>query len=212
MLRVKRGRRSAAKASRTACSCDSREVLEQMLGFYGAIVTTVSTASDALAIAPDTDIGHPRPIPVVLVSGFHEHQVARLAAAPFARKLLKPIEPERLCEEITLSRRGDELARRRRRAPHVLPIPQGPVEDATDDEHDRTAPRGIPPAREDARLAANRRHRRRLALRFGRERPSQVAQNRRLAEDRRGAQPARGGGGMTITRAAPMSLSGWEPS
>jgi CheY-like chemotaxis protein len=35
---------------------DSREILEQMLGFYGAIVTTVSTASDALAIAPDADI------------------------------------------------------------------------------------------------------------------------------------------------------------
>jgi CheY-like chemotaxis protein len=92
-----------------------------MLGFYGAIVTTASTASDALAVAPDADIiitdfalppgedgvwlleqvnGQARPIPVILVSGFHEHQVARLAAAPFARKLLKPIEPEKLCEEI----------------------------------------------------------------------------------------------------------------
>jgi CheY-like chemotaxis protein len=100
---------------------DSREILEQMLGFYGAVVTTVSTATDALAIAPDADIivtdfalppgedgvwlleqvnGQPRPIPVVLVSGFEEHQVSRLAAAPFARKLLKPIEPERLCDEI----------------------------------------------------------------------------------------------------------------
>jgi CheY-like chemotaxis protein len=74
---------------------DSREILEQMLGFYGAVVTTVSTASDALTIAPDADIivtdfalppgedgvwlleqvnGQPRPIPVVLVSGFEEHQ------------------------------------------------------------------------------------------------------------------------------------------
>jgi CheY-like chemotaxis protein len=100
---------------------DSREILEQMLRFYGAIVTTVSTALDAVAVAPDADIivtdfalppgedgvwlleqvnGQPRPIPVVLVSGFHEHQVARLAAAPFARKLLKPIEPEKLCDEI----------------------------------------------------------------------------------------------------------------
>jgi CheY-like chemotaxis protein len=100
---------------------DSREILEQMLGFYGALVTTVSTALDALAAAPDADIivtdfalppekmacgsleqvnRLPRCIPVVLVSGFHEHQVARLAAAPFARKLLKPIEPERLCKEI----------------------------------------------------------------------------------------------------------------
>src|SRR5262245_5969938 len=83
------------------------------------------------------------------------------------------------------------------------------MEDATNDEHDRMAPRGIPPTREDARLAAKRRHRRRLALRLGRERPTQVAQHQRLAEDRRGAQPARGGGGMTITGAAPMSLSGW---
>jgi|SRR5580765_2301408 CheY-like chemotaxis protein len=100
---------------------DSREILEQMLGFYGALVTTVSTALDALAAAPDADIivtdfalppgedgvwlleqvnRQPRPVPVVLVSGYHEHQVARLAAAPFARKLLKPIEPERLCKEI----------------------------------------------------------------------------------------------------------------
>jgi CheY-like chemotaxis protein len=35
---------------------DSRETLEQMLRFYGAVVMTVSTASDALAIAPDADI------------------------------------------------------------------------------------------------------------------------------------------------------------
>ena len=68
---------------------DSREILEQMLRFYGAVVTTVSTALDALAIAPDADIivtdfalppGDdgvwlleqvniwPRPIPVILVS------------------------------------------------------------------------------------------------------------------------------------------------
>jgi CheY-like chemotaxis protein len=89
--------------------------------------TDASTALDALAVAPEADIiitdfalppgedgvwlleqvnGQPRPIPVVLVSGFHEHQVARLAAAPFARKLLKPIEPERLCEEIAEVLRG----------------------------------------------------------------------------------------------------------
>jgi len=100
---------------------DSREILEHMLRFYGAVVTTVSTALDALAIAPDADIIvtdfalppgedgvwlleqvniRPRPIPVILVSGFSEHHDARLAAAPFARKLLKPIEPERLCDEI----------------------------------------------------------------------------------------------------------------
>ena len=100
---------------------DSRDILEQMLQVCGAIVTTLSTASDTLAIAPDADIivtdfalprgedgvwlleqvnRHPRPIPVVLVRGFSEHHDGRLAAAPFARKLLKPIEPERLCKEI----------------------------------------------------------------------------------------------------------------
>jgi CheY-like chemotaxis protein len=98
---------------------DSREILEEMLRAYGAVVMTVSTASDALAIAPDADIiltdfalppgedgvwlleqvnTGPRPIPVILVSGFSEHQDARLAAAPFARKLLKPVDPEQLCE------------------------------------------------------------------------------------------------------------------
>lgn len=33
---------------------------------------------------------HPRPIPVISVSGFAESQVPRLAQAPFARKLPKP--------------------------------------------------------------------------------------------------------------------------
>jgi CheY-like chemotaxis protein len=105
----------------------SREIPEQMLRFYGAIVTTVPTALDAVAIAAEADVivtdfalppgedgvwlleqvnGQPRPIPVVLVSGFSEHHDARLAAAPFARKLLKPIEPERLCEVIAEVLRG----------------------------------------------------------------------------------------------------------
>ena len=100
---------------------DSREILTQMLRFYGAIVTTASTALDALSAVPDAHIvvtdfalppgedgvwlleqvnGHPRPVPVILVSGFSETQNERLAAAPFARKLLKPIEPEKLCQEI----------------------------------------------------------------------------------------------------------------
>jgi len=106
---------------------DSREILEEMLRFCGAIVTTAATALDALAAVPDADIlvtdfalppgedgvwlleqvnGHRQPIPVILVSGFAENQDRRLAAAPFARKLLKPIEPERLCEEIAKVLRG----------------------------------------------------------------------------------------------------------
>ena len=100
---------------------DSRDILEEMLRFCGASVTSVATALSALAAAADADIivtdlalppgedgiwllervnAGPRPIPVVLVSGFAEPHDARLAAAPFACKLLKPIEPERLCTEI----------------------------------------------------------------------------------------------------------------
>ena len=37
--------------------------------------------------------GHPRAIPVIVVSGFAEEQVSRLAETPFARKLLKPVDP-----------------------------------------------------------------------------------------------------------------------
>ena len=85
---------------------DSREILEQMLRFYGAVVMTVSTASDALAIAPDADIiltdfalppsedgvwlleqvnTGPRPIPVILVSGFSEDHDARDRPQPRSR-------------------------------------------------------------------------------------------------------------------------------
>src|SRR5690242_8252247 len=41
--------------------------------------------------------------------------------------------------------------------PHVLPLPQGPVEDPAHDERDRATARRVPPARQDARLAAGRR-------------------------------------------------------
>ena len=96
---------------------DSRELLEQALRFHGASVTSVASAADALeAIAGAhvviTDLALPgedgiwlleqvnrleHPIPVIVVSGYAEVQHDRLAAAPFARKLLKPIEPDRVC-------------------------------------------------------------------------------------------------------------------
>jgi CheY-like chemotaxis protein len=43
---------------------------------------------------------HLRPVPVIVVSGFAESQIPRLAQAPFARKLLKPVDPWRLAEVI----------------------------------------------------------------------------------------------------------------
>jgi CheY-like chemotaxis protein len=50
----------------------------------------------------------PRPIPVIAVSGYDAGQKPRLAAAPFARRLLKPVDFKRLCREIAdvLGHRG----------------------------------------------------------------------------------------------------------
>ena len=39
-------------------------------------------------------------VPVLALTGFAESQKRALAHAPFARVLLKPIDPWRLCEEI----------------------------------------------------------------------------------------------------------------
>jgi CheY-like chemotaxis protein len=99
---------------------DTRDILEQVLGHLGATVTAVALASEALGMVGAADIivtdfsmpgedgvwlleqvnEHPRPIPVIMVSGFAEGQVPRLAEAPFARKLLKPVDPWRLAEVI----------------------------------------------------------------------------------------------------------------
>ena len=42
----------------------------------------------------------PGPIPVLVVSGYDERQEPRMATAPFAAKLLKPVDLDRLCGEI----------------------------------------------------------------------------------------------------------------
>ena len=92
---------------------DTRDVLEQVLRHLGATVTAVTLAREALGMVSAADIivtdlampgedgvwlleqvnAHQRPIPVIVVSGFAEEQVPRLAEAPFARKLLKPVDP-----------------------------------------------------------------------------------------------------------------------
>jgi CheY-like chemotaxis protein len=99
---------------------DSREVLAQSLSLEGATVMAASTASEALALLPEADIivtdfalpgddavwllervnKQPRPIPVIATSGYDESQEPRLATAPFAGKLLKPLDFDRLCAEI----------------------------------------------------------------------------------------------------------------
>jgi hypothetical protein len=53
-----------------------------------------------VVIAEDDDDNRDILDPVIVVSGFAEQQVPRLAQAPFAHKLLKPIDPWRLAEVI----------------------------------------------------------------------------------------------------------------
>src|SRR5881296_235875 len=99
---------------------DNREVLATTLTIEGAIVTAVSTASDALTLLPGADLiltdfalpgddavrllervnKQASPIPVIVISGYDVVQEPRLAAAPFARKLLKPVDVDQLCAEI----------------------------------------------------------------------------------------------------------------
>jgi CheY-like chemotaxis protein len=99
---------------------DTRDVVEQILRHQRATVTAVGDAREALAVAPEADIvvtdfkmpgedgvwlleqvnAHPRPVPVVVVTGFGESQVPRLRQQSFARKLLKPVDPWTLSELI----------------------------------------------------------------------------------------------------------------
>ena len=99
---------------------DTRYIVQHVLRHLGATVTAAGTAREALAMVPEADIlltdysmpehdgvwlleqvnQHPRPIPVISVSGFAEQHVPRLAEAPFARKLLKPVDAWELAQLI----------------------------------------------------------------------------------------------------------------
>jgi CheY-like chemotaxis protein len=111
---------------------DTRDILTQVLEHLGATVTAVTLAREALGMLAAADIiitdfsmpeqdgvwlleqvnEHPRPIPVIVVSGFAEGQVRRLAEAPFARKLLKPVDPWDLGDIIGDVLRGESPASR----------------------------------------------------------------------------------------------------
>lgn len=95
---------------------DSRDLLQQAFAFLGADVTTAVSAEEALRSVTTADVvvtdfslkgkdgawllaqinTSPRPIPVVLLSGFVETP----ADAPFALKLLKPVDPMDLAQKI----------------------------------------------------------------------------------------------------------------
>jgi len=101
---------------------DSRELLAQALTLQGATVSAVSTAREALTLLPKVDIvltdfampgddgvwlleqasQQSRRIPVIAISGYAESQEPRLAAAPFAGKLLKPLDLDQVCAEIAV--------------------------------------------------------------------------------------------------------------
>ena len=105
---------------------DSRYFLEHSLADEGATVIVAATAKDALrdvtgAEVVVTDLAMPnndgiwllneinallRPVPVIVMSGFHESQHAQLRAAPFIRKLLKPVESRDLSRVIREVLRG----------------------------------------------------------------------------------------------------------
>ena len=105
---------------------DTREILEQSLIAQGAVVIPVATAREALvdiskADVVVTDLAMPnddgiwllteinslsRPVPVIVLSGFHESQHLRLRTAPFIRKLLKPIDSRELSRVIREVMRG----------------------------------------------------------------------------------------------------------
>jgi CheY-like chemotaxis protein len=96
---------------------DSREIFAYALDAEGATVTAASTAREALPFLSSVDIiltdfvlpgddgvwlleqvnKRPRPVPVIAISGFDESQQPRLAAAPFAGKLLKPLDFDQVC-------------------------------------------------------------------------------------------------------------------
>jgi CheY-like chemotaxis protein len=97
---------------------DTREALDAQLTLLGALVLSAPTALEALPQVVMCDVvvtdlamsgrdgrwlveqvaASARPIPVIAVTGYDEDYDLR--AAPFARVLTKPVDPERLVAEI----------------------------------------------------------------------------------------------------------------
>ena len=97
---------------------DSRDILQQVLTYEGALVSTAASAREALAKIGVVDVvvtdvampgggglwlstqieQSPHRLPVIAVTGFADDD--DVAGASFARVLRKPIDPWRLCTEI----------------------------------------------------------------------------------------------------------------
>jgi len=99
---------------------DSRDFLQQVLLHAGASVVTASSAREAITELEDVDVvvtdyampgetglwllervrERPRPVPVIVVTGYADFHAAELSRAPFARVLRKPTDPWQLCAEV----------------------------------------------------------------------------------------------------------------
>lgn len=99
---------------------DGRDILEQAFSFMGATVVTVPTADAAAGRLAEADmivtdyalpgkdgvwlLQHIKAsvpaLPVILLSGFAASQIPAVAAAPFALKILKPVDPLELGQQI----------------------------------------------------------------------------------------------------------------
>jgi CheY-like chemotaxis protein len=98
-------------------NADSREVLQHVLSFAGATVTIAASAEQGLTALEGihvviTDYSmpgstglwlleevrkRPRPVPVVLLTGYAETHAREFAAAGFARVVRKPVDFWALC-------------------------------------------------------------------------------------------------------------------
>jgi CheY-like chemotaxis protein len=97
---------------------DSRDFLQQVLTHAGASVKAAASAREASLALDDADLvitdyampgdaglwllervrERPRPVPVIVLTGYADLHSQQLAKAPFASVLRKPVDPWHLCE------------------------------------------------------------------------------------------------------------------
>jgi CheY-like chemotaxis protein len=100
---------------------DTRDLMEQALIHAGASVVAAASARGAARALDSIDIvvtdysmpgetglwllervcERPRPVPVIVLTGYADLYAKELAKAPFARVLRKPLDPWQLCHVIT---------------------------------------------------------------------------------------------------------------
>jgi CheY-like chemotaxis protein len=99
---------------------DTCDLMEQALTHAGASVVAAFSAREALGALGSVDVvvtdysmpgetglwllerirEQPRPIPVLVVTGYADRYARELRQAPFARVLRKPLDPWQLCDVI----------------------------------------------------------------------------------------------------------------